>query len=774
MEDAQFSQKTPTSLLKLIRYRYLPYWPLYVALMFLLAIAAAVYLRYATPYYEITTNILLKDEKKGADDSQILEALNMYSSKKIVENEIEVLKSKALLREVVLNLYLYAPIYEEGRIKPKNAYITSPVTVKVQNPERLVEQAKVPFQYVADSNLVRIDNKTYALNQWVKTPYGIIKFTPNANQQAEATKPLYFSLINPKKRYNALAENIEVSAASKLSSILTIEYKDEVPQRGEMILNELVKAYQNQGLKVKDSMATNTLAFIDERIREVTDDLHNIEAKVQQYKSNKGIVNLSQQGQLFLQNVGTNDKQMSDITVQSAALDQVENYLSSNNGSGFIPSSVGISDPALNSMLEKLYNTELQYERLKKTTAENNPIMLALSNEIQNMRPKILESVRSNRKALQASQGSIASETNKYSTMLQSIPEKERELVEISRQQAIKNDVYAFLLRKREEAALLQVSTISDTRAIDNAESSVEPVSPKPKLIFAAALILALLIGIGYVSYKEFMNSKVLFRSQIEEKCSIPIVAEIAKSNSKNSLVVNDPKMIVLSEQFRHLRAAIGIFGKITKKKRILVTSSIPGEGKSFIANNLALSLAMSGRKVVMMDMDLRNPKTSNVFKLSGKIGMAQYLEESFDPAEIVYKTEFDNLFVIPAGSAEENATELMLHGNLRELMEYLESRFDYIVMDAAPVDPVTDAYVLSEFVTTTLYVVRHNYTPETMVELLDQNAKVKTLKNMAIVFNGIKPRGILMKGYGYGYGYGYNNVYGNKQYGSKQPETKA
>ncbi|HSB92704.1 MAG TPA: polysaccharide biosynthesis tyrosine autokinase, partial [Flavitalea sp.] len=553
-----------------------------------------------------------------------------------------------------------------------------------------------------------------------------------------------------------------------------IRLRDDVPQRGENILNELVKAYQNQSMKVKDSMASNTLSFIDARIREVTQDLHDIEAKVQQYKSNKGIVNLSEQGQLFLQNVGNNDRRLSDISVQSAALDQIENYITNKNSTGFVPSSMGITDPVLTQLLQKLYDNELQYERLRKTTDIGNPMMVALSNEIENMRPKILETVRSNRKALQASQGDINSTNTRYSTMLQSIPQKERELVEISRQQTIKNDVYAFLLRKREETALLQVSNVSDTRAVDSAESSIDPVSPKAKIIFPAAIMLALLIGIAYVSYKEFMNSKVLFRSQIEDVCSIPIVAEIAKSTSKNSLVVNDPEMVVLSEQFRHLRAAIGIFGKITKKKRILVTSSISGEGKSFIANNLALSLAMSGRKVVMMDMDLRNPKTSSVFKMSGKKGMAEYLEEGFEPSSIIYNTEFENLFVIPAGTAEQNATELMLHGNLRELMEYLETTFDYVIMDAAPVDPVTDAYVLSDFVTTTLYVVRHNYTPETMVEMLDQNSKVKTLKNLAIVFNGIKPRGVIMKGYGYGYGYGYNNVYGNKQYASKQHDTKA
>jgi len=769
MEEVQFTQKENTSLLKLIRYRYLPYWPIYIILMIIFGAGALAYLRYATPYYEITTNILLKDEKKGADDSQILEALNMYSSKKIVENEIEVLKSKALMREVVLKLQLYAPIYEEGRIKPKNAYNSSPVILQVQNPEKLIEQPKVPFQYVAASNRVTIDSKSYPLNEWVKTPYGILKFSPNPYQQVQPLKPMYFKLINPKKLYLGLIDNIDVGAAGKLSSILTIEMQDEVPRRGENILNELVKAYQNQSMKVKDSMASNTLAFIDARIQEVTQDLHNIEAKVQQYKSNKGIVNLSEQGQLFLQNVGNNDRRLSDISVQSAALDQIETYITTKNSSGFVPSSMGITDPVLTQLLQKLYDNELQYERLRKTTDIGNPIMVALSNEIENLRPKILESVRSNRIAIQANKGDINTTNTKYSTLLQSIPQKERELVEISRQQTIKNDVYAFLLRKREETALLQVSNVSDTRAIDYAESSIDPTSPKAKIILPAAILLALICGIAIVSYKEYMNSKVLFRSQIEEVCSIPVVAEIAKSNSKNSLVVNDPKMVVLSEQFRHLRAAIGIFGKVTKKKRILVTSSISGEGKSFIANNLALSLAMSGRKVVMMDMDIRNPKTSSVFKMNSKKGIAEYLEESFDPSEIIYTTEFKNLFVIPAGTAEQNATELMLHGNLRELMEYLESAFDYIIMDAAPVDPVTDAYVLSDFATTTLYVVRHNYTPETMVEMLDRNSKVNSLKNLAIVFNDIKPRGILMKGYGYGYGYGYNNVYGNKQYGVNQ-----
>lgn len=275
--------------------------------------------------------------------------------------------------------------------------------------------------------------------------------------------------------------------------------------------------------------------------------------------------------------------------------------------------------------------------------------------------------------------------------------------------------------------------------------------------------MLALALSIGIVLAKEMFTSKILFRSEIEEYTSTPIVGEISYFNEKKSLFLKGQNNRVFQEQFRQLRAAAGLFSKTIEKKRILITSSIPGEGKSLISSNLALSLSRSGKKVVLLDMDIRNPQFSRMFKLNNSVGIAGFLEEDIDPAKIIEGTEFHNLFIIPAGVTKANPTELLLNGKLPELFQYLDEEFDYIVIDTSPVNPVTDAYILSDFCDLTLYVVRHKYTPKTFIKTLDETNRFKPLKNRAIVFNGIKPRGFIKGNFGYGYGYGYENKYNEK-----------
>jgi capsular exopolysaccharide synthesis family protein len=349
--------------------------------------------------------------------------------------------------------------------------------------------------------------------------------------------------------------------------------------------------------------------------------------------------------------------------------------------------------------------------------------------------------------------------------MLNSIPQKERELLEISRQQSIKNNVYQFLLQKREETALSSSSAVSDSRLIDAAESSFYPVGPSKVIAYLIAVVLAFVVGVGFVAAKELLTGKILFRSDIEKYTKVPIAAEVTSVKHKTELVVNDPEKVFISEQFRQLRAAIGLYGKAASKNKILITSSIAGEGKSFVASNLALSLALSGKKVVLLDMDLRNPKTSSVFGLEEDKGIAEYLQGRLSADRLIKSSSTNNLFLIPAGGPCENPTELLIGGNLDELFAYLETRFDYILVDTSPIDPVTDAYVLSEYCDRTLFVIRHAYTPKAMVQLLDENHKITALRNLAIVFNGVKKRGFIKGNYGFGYGFGYEYVYKDRVY---------
>jgi capsular exopolysaccharide synthesis family protein len=350
--------------------------------------------------------------------------------------------------------------------------------------------------------------------------------------------------------------------------------------------------------------------------------------------------------------------------------------------------------------------------------------------------------------------------------MLQTIPEKQRELIDINREQSIKNGIYAFLLQKREETALSYASTVSDSRVVDPAESSPAPVSPKRKVVYLSALLLALFTGIGVVTARESLSRNIMFRHEIEKLTAQPIIGEIVADDFKDPIVIGESNKTFIAEQFRRLRATLKYLGINSKNKRILVTSAISGEGKSFIATNLALSLALTGKRVVLIDCDLNNPSLNNKLKIHKEKGLTEYLQSESEANEIIRATDLnENLFLISAGYLPRNPSELLMNGRIEELLNYLDSVFDYIVVDTAPVSPVTDAYTLSPLCNATLFVIRHKYTPKVFVQRIDENNKINELHNMAIVFNGIKSRGFGSKQYGYGYGYGYIHKDKNERY---------
>jgi tyrosine-protein kinase Etk/Wzc len=764
------NEEREENLFHAIMFRFAPYWPLFLLLILVCGAGALVYLRFATPMYVATAKILLKDERKGADDSKLLESLNIYTSKKIVENEIEVIRSRTLMKDVVNRLRLYAPISQAGRIRERDAYAFSPVYIEFRDPDGITGASEVPFSYDPKDSTVLIAKAAYPLNAWVSTPYGTLRFIPNNSDYDSTGKQLYFSLINPRDVASSMVDRLDVSAVNKNSTVLNLYFKDQSPEKAQDILNALIESYGKSSIKEKNALTTNTLAFIDERLKIVVKDLEDIERKIQKYKSQQGIVDLSIQSKLFLQNVGDNDRKVSDISMQLAMLDQVEQYVESKSTSdGIVPATLGLNDNVLTDLLQRLYDTESQYNKLKETTAENSPTLVALANEIEKTRPAILENVRNQRKSLQASRKDLTSTNSAYASMLETVPQKERELLEISRQQSIKNSVYSFLLQKREETALSSSSAVPDSRLIDAGEAYFDPVSPKKSVAYMIAIALAVAIGVGIVMAKEMLTRKILFRSEIEKYTKVPIVAEITSAKHKDELVINNPDKVFITEQFRQLRAAIGLYGKNTSKNKILVTSSIAGEGKSFVASNLALSLALSGKRVVLLDMDLRSPKTTSIFNLESETGVAEYLQGKASLSKLVKSSHVNNLFVVPAGGVCENPTEFLINGPLYELFAHLESSFDYIIVDTSPIDPVTDAYVLSEYCDRTLFVIRHAYTPKTMVQLLDENNKIKALNNLAIVFNGVKKRGFINGSYGFGYGFGYEYVYKERAYTGKK-----
>lgn len=761
------SQNSETSFLEDISYKFLPYWPLFIFFLVTFFIFGWLYMHYVTPIYETTSTLLINDKKKGADENKIEESVNLLTGNTLVENEVEVIHSRELMQRVVKKLGLYAPFYEKGLLGKRtatSAYTTSPVSIEISDPDHINDTSEVYFTYDAKNKSVTIDSKHYPLGQFVSTPVGNLKFIPNPHFYLPAERPLYFSLAEPKNIAGSYLGGLTVTPTTKSSSVVNLVLDDEVPQRGEDVLNTLMDEYNNAGIELKNKVAENTIAFVDERLDKVTKELNNVEKKIQNYRDNQGIVDLSTQGKLYLQSVGENDQKLADVNLQLDVLNQVEKYVTSkSNSTGIVPITVGANNPELSKLVDRLYQSELDYQRLRQTTGENSPILQSLANEIEKVRPSILENIQNQKASLQAGLKNLSSTNTAYNSQLQAIPQKERELISVSRDQAVKNNVYSFLLQKREETALAYASDADNSRIVAAAQTSNTPVSPKKIIVYLAALMLAFAVSIGTVLAKEMFTGKVMFRSEIEDFTNIPIVGEISYFKDRKGIFLKGQNNRLIQEQFRQIRAATGLFNKTNTIKKILITSSISGEGKSLISANLALSLSRSGKRVVLLDMDIRNPQFSKLFKLRNSVGIAEFLEEDIEPDKIIEETEFHNLSIIPAGTTKANPTELLLDGKLTDLFNYLEEEFDYILIDTSPVNPVSDAYILSEFCDLTLYVVRHKYTPKTIIKKLDENNKFKPLKNMVIVFNGIKPRGFIKRDYGYGYGYGYESKYNEK-----------
>ncbi len=758
--------------------KYLPYWPLFLLAVIIGVAVAYTYLRYAIPVYEATATIIIKDDKKGNEESKIVESLDQISSKKIVENEVEIIQSRKLMENVVRSLGLYSPIYERGDIHDLLAYRRSPVSVLAIYPDSLRSSGPIDLNYNADNRTVLLNHKyNYALNEIVETPYGKLEFIPNKHHVIAnyKEKQLYFTLSPPKAVAPSFLGGVKAEPASKLSSIVDLSYRDVDPVRAENILNGLIGAYQQSANDEKDALAKNTLAFVNDRLAIVSHDLDSIEKRIQQYKSSSRAVDLGSQGLLFLQNVSANDQKLGDVSTKMAVLDQVENFVKTktNTGEGIVPSTLGVDDPLLTQLISELHSTQSEYDKLRKTVGENNPALVALSDKINKIKPNILANIQSQRQSLNATRQNIAVTNGSYNSVLQSVPQKERQLLEISREQQIKSNLYAFLLQKREESEIAYASAVSNSRVVDYAQASSSPVSPRRMLVFLFSVVFLVGLCGVFIFIKEYLTGKVLYRREIESLTSMPILGEIAFDKSKNKIVIKKGTRSFVAEEFRKLRISLSFLGINSSHKKILVTSSISGEGKSFISANLAVSLSLTGKKVVLVDMDLNNPTINNILNIDREYGVTEFLEGEKDPEDIIrHISTYENLYFISAGeSLPENPSELLSNGKVNDLIGYLESIFDIVIIDTSPMVLVTDGYLLTGLCDATLYVVRHKYTPKMLIKRLDENNHINPINNPAIIFNGVKVRGFFKNNYGYGYDY----IYGNKdrKRESKKPVAK-
>lgn len=777
-----FEGKKTGNILNNIIYRFVPFWPLYILSLIVFIVCAWLFLKLQTPVFEATAQILLKNQQSSQVETKILDELVNLEQNTSIENEIELIKSSKVINEVVKELNLYIPIYFEGKFRDVLSYNNSPITITSPETDLLKEhREEIGFYYKKNNNYLIVNENKYLLDTIVNTPYGKLIFHVNDKTQdlAKSSK-FYFNILTIKQVSSQILSRLRVFPNSKEASTILLKLTDPVALRSEKILNSIIKVYNKAVIENKNQKSLNTINFINGRIKLVNDDLKLIEKEIEEFKSNNGISDLSGVGSAVLNLTNIINKNLTDIHIQKEILLSIENYIrNKNNAAGLVPATSDISDPVLLNLLANLIALESEKSQLEVKGSQNTQSIISIENKITRTKLNINDNIKNINNNLTIKENKLNLELEKVKLELSKIPFFERELFDLTRQQTIKNNIFTFLLQTKEEAELSFAATVSDGIILDNAQAGNIPIKPIPSTIYLIAISLSIILVILYIFIKEDLNNKIIFRSQIEEETMAEVIAEINFNENQDPIAISKNNRSIIAEQLRSLRTAVQEKLKhLTECKTILFTSSISGEGKSFLSVNLANSLALSGQKVAIMELDLRKPKINTLLNVQREPGITNYLLNKVKMEDIIIKVaDFESLYVIPAGTVPPNPTELILNGKLDELINELKKQFDYIIIDSPPIGLVTDAKLLNKYSNICLYVLRHGYTLKYFLKMIQKFYVNSELNNINLIYNGVKKRGIgnynYNYGYGYGYGYGYSYGYGNS-YTDDEKESKS
>ena len=780
-----------------ILFRYLIHWPWFVVSVIICVACAWGYLRLTTPVYNITATVLIKDDKKGggASMSSELEKMGLdgfVSSSNNVDNEIEVLRSKSLAREVVNNLGLFVTYMDEDRFPKRDLYRTSPVLVSLtpQEADKLPQTMEVgmSLQPVGTMDVqIRVGKKEYRkrfekLPAVFPTDEGTVAFFAN-NDTLSPIRPesvikerhITAYINRPFAVAKKYADFLSIAPTSKATSVVTVSLKNSNTQRGKDYIDKLLEMYNVNANNDKNEVAQKTAEFIDERIGIISKELGNTEQDLENFKRSAGITDLSSEAQIALTGNAEYEKKRVENQTQINLVMDLQRYL---QGTEYevLPSNVGLQDAGVAGAIDRYNEMVSERNRLLRTSTESNPAIVNLNASIRAMRGNIQTTLDATLKGLEITKADLVREAGRYSRRISDAPTQERQFVSIARQQEIKSGLYLMLLQKREENAITLAATANNAKIIDEALADDSPVSPKRMTIYLAALIFGIGIPVGIIYLIGLTKFKIEGCADVEKLTLLPIVGDIPLADEKaGSIAVFENQNNLMSETFRNVRTNLQ-FMLENGKNVILVTSTISGEGKSFISANLAISLSLLGKKVVIVGLDIRKPGLNKVFNISKKEhGITQFLTNpAINLMDLVQPSDINkNLYILPGGTVPPNPTELLARDGLEKAIETLKQNFDYVILDTAPIGMVTDTLLIGRVADLSVYVCRADYTRKAEFTLINELAENNKLPNLCIAINGVD---LQKKKYGYYYGYGkYGKYYGyGKRYGYGYGEHKA
>lgn len=777
-------------------FKYLIHWPWFVGAVIVCLISAYIYLYVATPVYNISATVLIKDDKKGGSSNNVagldeLGLSGLITSSQSIDNEIEVLRSKTLVKEVVNYLNLYVTYQDDDQIPSKELYKTSPVQVNMTPQEAEKLKTKVVIEMVLhpqgslDVNVKMEDKEIQKhfekLPAILPTNQGTLSFfqttdSISSKKNEEVGSPVQdmrhitATISQPMNVARRYCENLSIEPTSKTTSVVTVSLKNSSLQRGQDFINQLLEMYNRNTNNDKNEIAQKTAEFIDERIGIISKELGSTEADLETFKRDAGITDLSSDAQIALTGNAEYEKKQVENRTQISLVEDLKKYLGHNEYE-ILPSNVGLKDITLAAQIDRYNEMLIERKRLLRTSTENNPAIINLDTSIRATKANVQATLEGTLQGLFITKADLDREAKRYMRRISDAPGQERQYVSIARQQEIKAGLYLMLLQKREENAIILAATANNAKIIDDAIADVIPVSPKRSVIYLAALCLGIAIPVVVIYMIDLTKFKIESRADVEKLTSVPIAGDIPLTDEKNtkegSIAVFENQNNLMSETFRNIRTNIQ-FMLQNNKKVILVTSTVSGEGKSFTSANLAISLSLLGKKVVIVGLDIRKPGLNKVFNLSSKEkGITQYLANpEMDLMSLVQLSDVNrNLYILPGGTVPPNPTELLARDGLDKAIEILKKNFDYVILDTAPIGMVTDTLLIGRVADLSAYVCRADYTHKAEYTLINELFHEQKLPNLCTIINGVD---LKKRKYGYYYGYGkYGKHYGyGKRYG--------
>ena len=782
-------------------FKFFAYWPWFIVSVVGCLLLAFIYLRYQTPIYNISASVLIKEQDARSKAMMgtngalgALQDIGGFSMTSNFDNEIEILKSRTLIRKVVTDLNLYINTQQQRTFGyAPSLYKQSPVVVSLtpEEAEQLQSTVVLYMRYTPQGSLsVRAEYEWNEAEQVIEkefpklpavlpTDAGVFRFSADslvlAEMKAEGKAleqdlELITHIAPPTVVATAYANNLSVTPTSKTTTIAKISLQNSSRQRGIDFINRLVAIYNQDANDEKNEVARKSAEFIEERIAIINEELGSTESQLASFKQRSGLTDLTSDAQLALTESSKYEQQRIENATQISLVQFLQNYINDpKNDNEVIPANVGLQDNNLTNVINQYNQLIIERNRLLRTSSENNPAVINLNTGIEAMRTTVRTTVQSVLKGLQIAKADIQRQTSKYESRISAAPEKEKEFMTISRQQEIKATLYTMLLQKREENAITLAATANNGRIVEQAQPSLKPVSPKSSMIALAALILGLCLPVGFVYLRDLLKYKIENREDVERITTVPILAELPKCDTpaNSSIVVRENKNDMMEETFRGLRTNM-LFMLEPQEKVILFTSTQPGEGKSFLAANTAISLAFLGKKVIILGMDIRKPGLNKAFGFTRSAkGITNYLNdpEHTDLMSLIMESQISpNLQILPGGPVPPNPTELVARPVLDDMINMLKERYDYVILDTAPIGMVTDTAIIGRVADLCVYACRADYTPKNGYEYINVLKNSHKFPKLATVINGIDMRKRKNAyGYGYGkrYGYGYGYGYG-------------